>query len=344
MIDRRDPILAAAISLASKDYATKIILEFPELDRELVSNTLQKIIDVFQEDISRISQSTFAIKLAFSTDCTAIGAFDLSTLSNALSKDINAFIINPNLDIVSYDNLTDLSDASVSQYSKNSQACVLYVFGAEMIIFAKGYLVKHINIQKPLIKDPTRLNYGVDAHNYELAIKNHFQKIRFGGIHSDHWQDRDLRILRAKPTKTEKLFHMNLWRWLDANLNDADVLGEVQKISNDRTDIEIRVRRDGTLYIIEVKWLGVNENKTEYKEDRVRKGISQVNNYIEREKFQSEVCLVAYDGRSEDEFNALDYICCEPGQWKEIRECQGEKLKDNGRGFVFFLESKTASM
>lgn len=340
----RDPILAAAISLAIKDYASKIIFEFPELDRETVSVAIEKIVEFIRDNISRLEQSSFVIKLDFLAQAQQKSKLDISDVLKALNLGINVFVINAQLGIADYSKIDILSDASVSAYSREQNACVLYFFGREMRIFAKGYLKHHFNVLKPLIQEPKHISYRVDAHNYDLAIKEHFKKIRFGGIHSDHWQDRTKRILKAKPDKTEKHFQFNLWRWLDSQLDDADVLAEVHKITDDRTDIEIRVRRDGTLYIIEVKWLGINEHKTAYREDRIVEGINQVNNYIKREKFQSEVCLVAYDARKESDFEILEYTNCEPGQWKEIQSCQGVKLIDNARGFVFFLESKTASM
>jgi hypothetical protein len=182
------------------------------------------------------------------------------------------------------------------------------------------------------------------AYDYKLSIIDHYQEhMRHPGNFSDHWSDKDKRILRHEPIPTEKIFHDNLWSWLDQNIEGGIVLGGRKMVSNDETDIEIRLFSEPIFYIIEIKWLGNNGHKYDHSVSRLAEGIVQSNEYLQRDPNATEVCLVVYDGRSVDEFNALKAIDEQPRQWKRICECDTEKLSPRGDGYVFFLESAAAS-
>jgi hypothetical protein len=273
----------------------------------------------------------------------SFGCLTSSAVLDSLDKGLNVIAINEELNIVGYDKISSLSQTELSLYSRRKKCCIFFVYGgAEIVIIAKGLVKAELNALAPATNPTVHKKYARNVHNYILSIIDHYQnRIRYGS-YSDHWKDKQARILRNTPQKTEKIFHGNLQNWLDENIEGGAVQGGVKKVSGDETDIEIRVHGESKFYIIEVKWLGYNGH-SRHSEPRLESAITQVKEYLKREPQAFEACLVVYDGRQLEEFNTLEAINLQPEQWKEIRKCRSEVLPDRGKGYVFFLENKSAS-
>jgi len=69
-------------------------------------------------------------------------------------------------------------------------------------------------------------------------------------------------------------------------------------MGQDKTDITI-VTEVGNI-VIEVKWLGQNENKTRYVQVRIHEGMVQVADYLSRNAKLMQGYLVIYDARVDD--------------------------------------------
>lgn len=146
-----------------------------------------------------------------------------------------------------------------------------------------------------------------------------------------YWKDKSNRILLAGADGTEKIFHGSLFWWLNNFVEDKVVVfGQTYGFGQDSTDISIVTASLGT-YLVEVKWLGKNENGTEYKESQINAGLVQVKTYLKKNTDIVEGYLVVYDGRSDK----LHKTEC---RWLK-KNCH-KRCRDP---YIFFLESLTPS-
>lgn len=200
--------------------------------------------------------------------------------------------------------------------------------------------------------NPTALSSRVGRHSrftrraedYEDCILDHYRE-RVRNWRTDHWANpREQRKLRAglgRASRTEDIFQNALLDWFDLHLT-ASVKGKVGQVTSDQTDIEITA--PGKLYIVEIKWLGENENGTPYNIDRVAEGLRQVRDYLEKQGKAKRGTLVVYDGRSDREFQEIENVIGElaPG-CKCIHKSGDDNVPARGCCMILFLRSTTAS-
>lgn len=324
--------------------ATRIVGEIPGINHHQIDTLLKQVLVFLRENVNDLGDRELLLKVEFNSAKKEIQKMSSEAILEALKVGENILEIDHNFVIVGLDKLSVLSLSDISFFSQENNCCLFHVYnGVELVIYANGRTIIELNALAPATSPMAHKKYARSAHNYELALKDHYKnRIRFGGAFSDHWEDRKTRKLRSFPKKTEKMFHDNLQNYLDENLDGAVVYGNVKKITDDATDIEIRVYGQEVLYIIEVKWLGSN-GATSYSETRLSDGISQVEQYLQRDPVVKEVCLVAYDARNLAQFNGLMSVDEMKDQWKEITECKGKSLPVRSKGYVFYLESKFAS-
>jgi hypothetical protein len=113
-----------------------------------------------------------------------------------------------------------------------------------------------------------------------------------------YWHEKAKRILSTGVEGTEAIFQHSLMTWLKDNvLDQLDVYAEpAKKFGQDKTDV-IVIAPSGR-YLIEVKWLGKNQNNTSYGEKRINEGLLQVKIYMDNTACVQGF-LAVYDGRSE---------------------------------------------
>jgi hypothetical protein len=125
--------------------------------------------------------------------------------------------------------------------------------------------------------------------HYESHVKNEQVCV--------YWSNKAKRILLSGKHGTEDIFHRSLFWWLKNFVsNKLRVYAQPKGIGQDETDI-IVVTVEGS-HLIEVKWLGENENGTTYEQDQINVGLAQIKIYLDADA--GCVCgyLVVYDGRS----------------------------------------------
>ncbi len=134
--------------------------------------------------------------------------------------------------------------------------------------------------------------------DFEVLLQEHKSRCLDRQQNVKYWADPRERILRGKPDTTESIFHLSLFWWLDTFVLDKlKVLGETVGLGQDKTDIEV-VTTVGT-YLVEIKWLGKNENGTVYGQSIIDTGLAQVKIYLEHDQDSQFICahLVVYDAR-----------------------------------------------
>lgn len=133
---------------------------------------------------------------------------------------------------------------------------------------------------------------------FEILVHEHKEKCLDREQNVKYWQKPRDRILRGKPDSTESVFHLSLFSWLNMFVIDKlRIFGETLGLGQDKTDIEV-VTIDGT-HLVEIKWLGENENGTKYDESTISRGLAQVKIYLDHDQDWQFICahLVVYDGR-----------------------------------------------
>src|SRR5262249_15994725 len=139
------------------------------------------------------------------------------------------------------------------------------------------------------------------------------------------------RILLAGPDGTEKIFHTELFWWLNTFLTDrASVYAQPSGLGQDSTDIMI-ITITGGSHLIEVKWLGENEHTPAYRQPQINAGLIQVKVYLEKDNKILSGDLVIYDGRE-----------------RSLHDSQSKYSKRNlhsrcNHPYILFLESQTPS-
>jgi len=204
----------------------------------------------------------------------------------------------------------------VSEESKVDQCLCAFVDSVEGVVFANGTLIV---IKRPSRPDnqfpicPPRSWVDLDkAFDDHFASRIDLQR----GL--TYWKNRATRSLAVGPKGTEYIFQHDLVWWFDNFIHDAlDVYAEPTGVGQDKTDIAI-VTQVGTI-VIEVKWLGTNENGTTYGEIRITEGLVQVDEYLTRNEKFNKGYLVIYDGRTKNDHNnssnydvAVKHERCEP--------------------------------
>lgn len=171
--------------------------------------------------------------------------------------------------------------------------------GAYIYVFLLGKQIDECHVLYPGSNPPIAAKWHRPIVEFDLLIQDHKktwvdreQEIRY-------WQNRANRILLAGPDGTERIFHQSLFVWLNMFVLDAlKVFAEARGLGQDKTDITV-VTLSGN-HVVEVKWLGKNENNTAYGEERINEGLIQVKGYLVND--ESLVCghLIVYDGRQLD--------------------------------------------
>jgi hypothetical protein len=195
-------------------------------------------------------------------------------------------------------------------------------------VFAGGKYIAEIVLAGERAAE--RLDWKLSWRELPTSLDLHFEECVDQEKHLRYWADKPNRILLAGPDGTEKLFHHDLFWWCDHCIADAiSVFGESQSMGQDKTDITI-VTEVGSI-VIEVKWLGKNENGTSWAEVRIHEGMIQVADYLQRDRKLIRGYLVLYDARSEDDnHNRSSYP----------KDCRHERCEEP---IIYFLRSETPS-
>lgn len=185
------------------------------------------------------------------------------------------------------------------QRTRDEQSFCMRVDGSYSHEILCGQHINEIDVCSPGSEEPAVSRWYRKMIDFELIAKDHFETWITRQQSERHWADRRKRILSVGTDGTENIFHQSLFMWLKMFVIDKiKIYAEPTTMGQDKTDV-IVVTIEGA-YVIEVKWLGKNENRQSYDEERIDEGLIQVGLYLDNDS--GLVCghLVIYDGRDYD--------------------------------------------
>lgn len=323
---------------------SKIVALLPEINKILMSNALDSLINFVKNHSASLGDDKFVIRLLDYQNTSGEGEqISVETIVSALSDGDNVITMTCNGYINELPCFSELDNASLSSFSEE-KVIALVDCGQFIEIYANGCCIKELDVLHPKSGPRQTTKFSRLAKDFPLIIHDHYMKHVKYAQSTSHWHDREKRILRCTPQQTEFIFHKDLWNWFEDHKTDFIVFGEVRKLSPDRTDIELVTTKGGKRYIIEIKWLGKNSNKTEFTESKIKDGIKQINQYLERERHTLIAALVVYNGRSEDNYKKLNSVSTDfSDDWCELSQWGDEQVPARGKCLIYFLDSKTAS-
>lgn len=216
-------------------------------------------------------------------------------VSNSAS-DMNQFFVDEALNVVS------ISSASVDPVSVSDRS--LTSSNLEILIESTGvtsaYLCGRLESQLELcsfgaVSNPHEWSRPIS--DFAKILADHVQHAVANEQQFRYWANKQKRILLSGPKGTENLFQHKLYWWLKTYVSDAiKVVAEAQGFGQDKTDVTIVTGR-GSI-VIEIKWLGKNDKKTEWKHPpRIDEGLEQVRLYLEKDTKLIKGYVVVYDAR-----------------------------------------------
>jgi len=192
-----------------------------------------------------------------------------------------------------------LNLADCGRRTEDAKTVGVAAFGAYRCDILLGKITADQNVIYPDAGPWTGHKFLHPMSDFEIILQEHKSNCLDREKQVKYWADRRHRILRGKPDTTESIFHLSLFWWLNNYVFDRlKVLGETVGLGQDKTDIEV-VTAHGT-YLVEIKWLGRNENGKEYGQSTINTGLVQIKIYLEHDIDWQFVCahLVVYDARS----------------------------------------------
>jgi hypothetical protein len=305
---------------------------------------LDNLLKFFTVSSTRIGNSSFALRL-YQRKATVSQPLSAAITSKLMDGKLRVFDIDQTLGIFSENEVgimdNDPSAKIVLQEASKDVPILFYLSQGCACIFAGKSLIFEFN---PNTGGPVGLTHHLmrRSDEYEVMIREHYEEWVKHDQRTKHWHDRDNRILKKETGDakgTEQIFQVSLWRWLNDHFSDkAQARVELRTEASDRTDIEIFPLFPG-YFVIEIKWVGKNQNDTSYDETRIGDGLRQIAQYVNRGAAVRKATLVTYDGRGESQFSQI-------ASSKDIAEGVKEiiaNVPDRGSAFVLYLFSKHAS-
>lgn len=323
---------------------SKIVSILPQTNINEMRKGILNLIEFFKSNGSKLGDNRFLIKLQDHPALSGQGTqLSIAGITNALTNGDNVITVTSNGYIIYPHDSIALDNESLSDFSVGN-VVIAVDCGQYLEFYADGRCVKEIDILNPRSSPRQLTKLSRQAKDFPLIILDHYQKHVKYAQSTEHWDDRDKRILRCAPQKTEFIFHKDLWNWLEDHKTDFIVYGEAKKLSPDRTDIELVTIKGAKRYILEVKWLGKNANNTEYNEDRIEQGIKQIKQYLQRERQTLIAALVIYNGRAVGKYQSLAASAASFNEdWCELIRWGNEDVPERGKCLVLMLDSKSAS-
>lgn len=332
------PETAAKIDKLCSDTAVNIMLDFPDQNIDTLDSFLKLAIQFIKNSFSVLGAREYILHLDL-TNLKSGSLLNDVIVSDETRAGNNLFSVNINFEIIEINKIDNISNISVAAHSRTNGCVVILVHnGVDITVYSKGVPIEQRNLNHPSAQPVLNKKFNRPADDYKISLIDFYrEKVRTNL--TDHWSDRDKRVLKGG--KTEDIFQNALVQWFSDNLTAKKINFKVKKISTDETDIEI-IKHGGDTFLLELKWLGQNERST-YPLSKLTAAFDQVENYLESDLEILEATLVVYDARDISEYNKLSFIEEESGNWKEVKECESKKLSARGTAFVFHLISQTAS-
>lgn len=280
-----------------------------------------------QLNTTYINCGAMVVAFVFKTDFISSIELSYDNLNSFAKSGKEVVCINLDHKLTLCSDLLSADELEISKYGEVSKNVVFRLEGEILKIYMDGRLGKRINIAHPLSVSEVRFSKNSrSCKDYKLVIEDH-RKMRLINIMDTYWSDKKNRILKGG--RTEDIFQQSLFEWFQLHIHDGHTKIETKTNAGDRTDIDIYAFLTGQHYVIEVKWLGINEHNTSYDADRIIAGIGQIKTYLEREPI-NEAYLTCYDGRPEEEHITNSHV-------------EETLVPPKGDYTIIFLESESAS-
>ena len=204
---------------------------------------------------------------------------------------------------------SDVGQATITQCESMTGAAstlAILISGSYVYDILCGRTVNERDILRAEVVTPVISKFHRSASEFDSLLDDHYDHCVAGEKEVRYWNDKEKRILLTGPDGTESIFQHSLFWWLDNFVMDKiKVYAEPRRFGQDATDVVV-VTITGA-YVVEVKWLGKNDQGTTYGQNRINEGLAQVKIYLDNDR--DFICgyLVAYDGRSYDDHQKLSY-------------------------------------
>lgn len=227
---------------------------------------------------------------------------------------------------------TSLSARMFDVLRRTKQAGSLEIIyqGSYVYVVACGELVDEkdlLGASSPPVANP----WMHSVAELDSLLEDHMRECIDNERRVRYWSNKAERILLSGPDGTERIFHHDLFWWLDRFVVDRlAVTGEARGMGQDATDITI-VTMAGN-FVVEVKWLGENDNGTTYRQERINEGLRQVRTYLKNDTKLVRGFVVLYDARTQEEYETKSAF----DEASRHQDCDPPRL--------LFLRSETPSV
>jgi hypothetical protein len=180
--------------------------------------------------------------------------------------------------------------------TKQGSSLELLIHGTYIYVVLAGDLIGERDVSDQTKLPPAGISYYRPTRQMRQLIRDHAgQEIaRETGL--KFWADKQKRVLVAKPENTEKIFQRSLLTWLRHYVVDKlRIYSETRGFGQDATDITVMTGYGD--YVVEVKWMGENENGTTYDGTQILVGIKQIGKYLDNDERLVSGTVVVYDAR-----------------------------------------------
>jgi hypothetical protein len=322
------------MALAPEQFASlKKVLSKPSAKASAALGVPTRHIETFLhnlETMARRGQLVLGqekILVAYRPNKTGGKTFDGAAVTSSLKAGNAVFALGSDETIVETKKGAVTLLAATNKSDKEGSLCVVCGAG-QLWIFTAGKLIAEIGDAPPPIAG--RADWRRSWRELLKSFDEHFEHCVDSEKGFRYWHDRKKRVLLVGPDRTEKLFHHSLFWWCNNFIIDAiDVHGEANAMGQDKTDITI-VTEIGSI-VIEVKWMGKNAKNTRYAQVRIKEGMIQVADYLNRNKRLMQGFLVIYDARDDQAHSTKSTY---PKKFRHTR-CEPP--------VIYFLRSETPS-
>jgi hypothetical protein len=282
-------ILEALINTASQASA---VLSLPI---EVTERFIKEVGDFLQKNHDRFGEQPFLLALKHSASTAP--KLTLQTLIENINKGKPVLYVNDELRLLD----AVVGTATVTECSTLTQKGNLLgvlVNGIYAWEILEGRTIGEGRVNAGGSGPPTISKHHRPMEELESILKDHLEVILNGG-QVKYWFNQSKRILSAEPVGTELIFQQSLFTWLMLFVSPKlKIYAEPLGLGQDKTDIIVVTSRGS--FVIEIKWLGRNQNDKEYKQDRIDEGLAQVKIYLDNDADLVSGHLVCYDGRSKE--------------------------------------------
>jgi hypothetical protein len=237
--------------------------------------------------------------LLFDGSASGGPVIDAQVVVEGISKGKSVFLVDEELRLVE-DLYGGSSWTECSEFTTNRQALGLRLErGTYFHAILSGKVEDEGDFEHPTSAPPRASRWLRPMREFDLILADHKKECVDREQGFRYWHDKERRILLvgSKGKSTEELFHRSLFWWLKRFVADGlKVYAETHGFGQGRTDIVV-VTLCGA-HVLELKWLGENQNSTSYGEKDIDAGLIQVATYLDDDSSFTCGDLVIYDGRS----------------------------------------------